>query len=306
MGTLGPKVRFGAPDVRSEAAPATPPRPRRPASRRWRGRTALWLCVHAALIAAFAFPFAWVLVTSLNTSSEVFSFPPSFLPHWQWDNYVRAWEAAPWVQYFLNTIFIASTTVLLVLVTSVLAGFAFGALRFPGRNVLFFVVLSALMIPPTVLLIPDYIILKDINWLDTYWAQIVPWGASVFGIFLVRQFVSTLPGELADAAEIDGAGSLRYLWSVVVPMLRPALVTIALYVGIGSWNSFVWPFIMTSSPAVQPIEVGLATFYGTNGTDWTQLSAAAVFTTLPVLVVFLVAQRQFLAGAFSTVGGFKG
>ncbi len=292
--------------MRSQSVPLAPPRPPRPAALRRRLRSAFWLCVFAGLFVAFAFPFAWVLVTSLNTPSQVFAFPPSFLPHWQWQNYVDAWEAAPWVRYFLNTILIASATVLLVLLTSVLAGFAFGGLRFPGRDVLFFLVLSALMVPPTVLLIPDYIILKDISWLDTYWAQIVPWGASVFGVFLVRQFVISLPHELADAAEIDGAGSLRYLWSVVVPLLRPALVTIALYVGIGSWDSFVWPFIMTSSPAVQPIEVGLATFYGTNGTDWTQLSAAAVFTTLPVLAFFLAAQRQFLAGAFSTAGGFKG
>ncbi len=255
---------------------------------------------------AFGFPFAWVLITSLNTPDQVLTFPPSFVPHWQWQNYVQAWEAAPWVQYFLNTLFIASATVVLVIITSALAGFAFGALRFPGRDALFLLVLSALMIPPTVLLVPDYIVLKDINWLDTYWAQIVPWGASVFGIFMVRQFVSTLPPELADAAEIDGAGSLRYLWSIVVPLVRPALVTIALYVGIGSWDSFVWPFIMTSSPSVQPVEVGLATFYGTNGTEWTQLSAAAVFTTLPVLVFFLLAQRQFLEGAFSTAGGLKG
>ena len=248
----------------------------------------------------------WVLITSLNTPDQVLTFPPSFVPHWQWQNYVLAWEAAPWARYFLNTIFIASTTVVLVIVTSALAGFAFGALRFPGRDALFLLVLSALMIPPTVLLVPDYIVLKDISWLDTYWAQIVPWGASVFGIFMVRQFVSTLPAELADAAEIDGASSLRYLWSVVVPLVRPALITIALYVGIGSWDSFVWPFIMTSTPSVQPVEVGLATFYGTNGTEWTQLSAAAVFTTLPVLVFFLVAQRQFLEGAFSTAGGLKG
>ncbi len=290
---------------------------RRPTRRRIHGRAgqrshghhghrALWATIYLLVGIAFSFPFLWVLVTSLNTNSEVFTFPPSFLPHWQWHNYVAAWNAAPWTRFFLNTLFITVTTVLLVLVTSTLAGFAFGALRFRGRNVLFFVVLATLMIPPTVLLIPDYILLNDIGWLDTYWAQIVPWGASVFGIFLVRQFVLSLPGEQAEAAELDGAGALRYLWYVVVPAIRPALVTVAIYVGLGSWNSFLWPFIMTSSPSVQPIEVGLSTFYGTNGTEWTQLSAAVVFTTIPLIIFFLIAQRQFLEGAYSAAGGNKG
>jgi multiple sugar transport system permease protein len=259
-----------------------------------------------ALLVLFAFPFYWVVITSLNGSNQVLEFPPPFLPHWVWSNYTWAWSAAPWVHYFLNTVFIAGATTLLVLITSVLAGFAFGTLHFPGKNVLFVLFLGIMMIPQTVLLIPDYIVLNDIHWLNTYWAQIVPWGASVFGIFLLRQFFMTLPAELFEAAVLDGASRHRYLWQIAVPMAKPALVTIGLYVFLGSWNSFLWPYIMTSTPAVQPIEVGLATFLGTNGTNWTGLSAAVVFTTLPVMILFLLAQRQFLAGAFSATGGIKG
>lgn len=260
----------------------------------------------AVLIIVFAFPFYWVIVTSLNTSSQVFSFPPTFLPHWHFENYVRAWSEAPWLRFFGNTVLIAAATVALVLFTSILAGFAFGVTRFRGKGALFLAVLAIMMIPRTVLLIPDYILLDDIHWLDTYWAQIVPWGASVFGIFLVRQFFLSLPQELVEAAELDGASQWRFLWRIAVPLARPALITVGLYIFIGTWDSFLWPFIVTSSPSVQPIEVGLSTFYGANGTDWTGLSAAVVFTTLPVMIVFLVAQRQFMAGAFGAATGLKG
>ncbi|GAA5191247.1 carbohydrate ABC transporter permease [Rugosimonospora acidiphila] len=255
----------------------------------------------------FIAPLYWVLTTSLARNGDVYKFPPSLIPHWHFGNYARAWDAAPWLRLFGNTVLIASATVLLALFTSVLAGFAFGVLRFRGRKVLFALVMSVMLIPQTVLLIPVYIIAQTIDWLDTYWIQIIPWGASVFGIFLVRQFFAGLPEELFDAAELDGAGRLRMLWSVGVPLVRPALLIVGLNVFMGSWNSFLWPFIMTSSGShVQPVEVGLATFYGTDGTDWTGLSAAVAFTTVPVLALFLVLQKHFVTGAYSTAAGLRG
>ncbi|MFC1429186.1 carbohydrate ABC transporter permease [Streptacidiphilus sp. N1-3] len=254
----------------------------------------------------FLLPFYYVLVTSLNSQSASASLSDILLPHWQWANYSRAWAAAPWPRLFLNTVLIASATVLLALVTSLLAGFAFGVMRFRGRGLLFGLVLAVLMVPGTVLIIPDYMIANDIHWLDTYWIQIVPWGASVFGIFLVRQFFMGLPQELFDAAELDGAGRLRMLWSIGVPLVRPALLIITLNVFLASWNSFLWPFIMTQSAGVQPVEVGLAAFAGSDGTDYTGLSAAVVFTTVPVLAFFLALQRHFITGAMSTAGGVRG
>ena len=256
--------------------------------------------------ALFAFPFYWVVVTSLTTGNRVFQFPPQFLPGGDVHNYTRAWGETTWVRFFLNTVFIAGATVGLVILTSLLAGFALGVTRFRGREICFFLVLSILMIPKVVLLIPDYIVLKELHWLNTYWAQIVPWGASVFGIFLLRQFFRALPTEIVEAAELDGASQLQFLRTVAAPLARPALITIGLYIFIGSWNSFLWPFIMTSSPSVQPIEVGLSTFFGTNGTDWPGLSAAVVFTTLPIMVVFLLSQRRLVAGASATTSGVKG
>ncbi|MDA8301436.1 MAG: carbohydrate ABC transporter permease [Actinomycetota bacterium] len=256
--------------------------------------------------ALFAFPFYWVITTSFDTSSEVYSFPPRFFPGGDAGNYARAWGEAPWVHYFLNTVLIAGCTVVLVLATSLLAGFALGVMRYRGREICFVLVLMILMVPQVVLIIPDYIVLDDIHWLNTYWAQIVPWGASVFGIFLLRQFFQSLPEELIEAAELDGASQLRFLWKVAAPLAWPAIITIGLYVFIGSWDSFLWPFIMTSSASVQPIEVGLATFLGTNGTDWTGLSAAVVFTSLPVMVVFMLSQRRLVEGAFAGTGAVKG
>ncbi len=254
----------------------------------------------------FLLPFYYVLVASLNKASDNGTVAAILLPHGHFENYSRAWAAAPWPRLFLNTLLIASATAVLALTTSLLAGFAFGLMRFRGRNVLFGLVMAVLMIPATVLIIPDYVIAKDINWLDTYWIQIVPWGASVFGIFLVRQFFAGLPEELFDAAELDGASRLRMFWSIGVPLVRPAVVIIIINVFLATWNSFLWPFLMTSSPGVQPVEVGLATFAGTDGTDYTGLSAAVVFTTAPVLAFFLVLQRHFITGAMSTAGGVRG
>jgi multiple sugar transport system permease protein len=284
---------------------------RRASARAGRGRartarTALARTVAVLVGLAFLLPFYYVLVTSLNSAGASASLSDVLLPHWHWANYSRAWDAAPWPRLFLNTVLIASCTVLLALATSLLAGFAFGVMRFRGRNLLFGLVMAVLMVPGTVLIIPDYIIADDIHWLDTYWIQIVPWGASVFGIFLVRQFFLGLPQELFDAAELDGAGRLRMLWSVGMPMVRPALLIITLNVFLASWNSFLWPFIMTQSAGVQPVEVGLAAFAGTDGTDYTGLSAAVVFTTLPVLAFFLALQRHFITGAMSTAGGVRG
>ena len=260
---------------------------------------------------AFVFPFYWTVVISLGHPGEFSNFPPVLVPHWDWSNWSRAWHSAPWVRLFGNTILIASCTVLLCLVTSLLAGFAFGVLRFPGRKVLTLIVLSVLMMPGTVLIIPDYVLANDLHLLNTYWIQIIPWGASVFGIFLVRQFFLTMPAEILDAAAIDGASRARFLRTIGVPMVRPALIIVAINVFLGSWNSFLWPVIMTSSSmdssnTVQPVEVGLSTFASAEGTDFPGLAAAVTFTTLPVMVFFLLLQRQFIRGALSAAGGVRG
>jgi multiple sugar transport system permease protein len=281
---------------------------RRVPARRRAGR--LTRTVVAVLVGiVFVFPFYWVVVTSLNSTGDMFNSPPPLIPHLYFANYVRAWAAAPWARYLLNTVLVACCTLVLALVTSLMAGFAFGVMKFRGRGALFALVLSVLMIPQVVLLIPDYQIASDINWVDTYWIQIVPWGASVFGIFLVRQFFLNLPPELFEAAELDGAGRFRILFSVGAPLVRPALIIVALNTFMASWNSFLWPSVMDpTNDSVRPVEVGLYNFlYGSaSGNDYTGLCAAVTFTTIPVLVIFLVLQRYFITGAFSAAGGVRG
>jgi multiple sugar transport system permease protein len=266
--------------------------------------------VVAALIGiVFVFPFYWTFVISTDRPGQFDSFPPVLIPQWDWSNWSAAWSEWPWLGLFANTIFIACCTVVLCLVTSTLAGFAFGVLRFPGRKALMALVLSVLMMPQTVLIIPDYVLGSDIHWINTYWIQIVPWGASVFGIFLVRQFFLTMPPEILDAAAVDGAGRLTMLRRIGVPAVRPALVIIAINTFMASWNSFLWPEVMTRSAAsgagVQPVEVGLAGFSSANGTDIPGLAAATAFTTLPLILVFLLLQRQFIRGALSAAGSIR-
>ncbi|HTJ70721.1 MAG TPA: carbohydrate ABC transporter permease [Actinospica sp.] len=294
-----------APHAGHKPAGGAPLRSARRLGGAWRGWSAVRKALAILLGLAFVFPFYWTFVISTSNPGGFYRFPPELIPEWNWSNWSRAWNEAPWVRFFLNTVFIASATVLLCLVTSVLAGFAFGVLRFRGKKFLTLLVLSVLMMPGTVLIIPDYVLATDIHWVNTYWIQIVPWGASVFGIFLVRQFFVTMPQEILDAASVDGAGRLRVLWHIGVPAVRPALALIAINVFMTSWNSFLWPEIMTNSTNVQPVEVGLSGFASDVGTDIPGLAAAATFTTLPLIVFFLLLQRHFIRGALSAAGSVK-
>lgn len=271
-------------------------RPRALAYRpRWLRLTLRYLVVGAASLFAI-FPLYWIFVSSLLTTHSAFDSVPHFFPDWDWSNYARAWNLAPWVQYFANSIFIAICTVALALVTSLLAGYAFGTMKFPGRNILFLAILGLIMIPAEATLIPSYLIVSTLGWIDTYQAQIIPFAVSISGIFLLRQFFLSLPPSLWEAAQLDGCTRFGYLLRIAAPLARPALTVVALQVFIGSWNAFLWPYLVTSSDALRPVEVGLQAFLSADGTDPTGLAAAAAFTTLPVLVIFLVAQRQFIEG----------
>jgi multiple sugar transport system permease protein len=250
-------------------------------------------------------PFYWVFVISVQKGTTVSSWPLDLVPQWHWANYSRAWDLTTWPRFFLNTVFIAACTVVLCLVTSVLAGYAFGVLKFPGKKIIMGLILSVLMVPTVTLIVPDYVIANELHLLNTYWIQILPFGSSVFGIFLVRQFFLTMPQEIMDAAAVDGAGRLRILWHIGVPAVRPALLLIGINVFVASWNSFLWPQIMVNNPSLQPIEVGLASFSTDNGTDWSAMSAAVCFTTIPIMLVFLLLQKQFIRGAMNAAGSVK-
>ncbi len=265
------------------------------------------LLLFGALIAAF--PFYWMLTTSFKEFGEAAKSPPLLWPSsWHFENWVEAWTYPHtfWARAFANTIFVAITTTAGVLVTSVLAGYAFARMHFRGRGALFALLLLTLFIPGEATLIPQFVLMsrRFLGWYDTYTAQIVPFLATIFSIFLMRQFFLGVPQELVDSARLDGAGHLRILWYVALPLVRPALVTIALIEGLASWNAFLWPLIVTSSPEIRPIQVQLIQFSAEGGSKYHLVMAGAAFVILPILGLYFVAQRYFIEGVART--GIRG
>jgi len=267
---------------------------------------ALRYLLAAGIAAAILFPFYWMIVIALNDLQHVYNFPPDLLPRWHLENFATAWQKAPWGRYFFNTVLVAVTTTVLVLLTSTLAGYAFASMRIRGKSLIFGAVLLVYMVPTEVTLVPNFITLKNLGWIDTYQAQIVPFAASVFGIFLMRQFFLGLPRDFWEAAQLDGCGHLRYLVTIAAPLARAPLVTVALFHFVGAWNSYLWPLIMANTDSVRPIQVGLSAFasLGENSTNPVLLAAGSLMTMVPILLLFLVAQRQIVGGMASS--GIRG
>jgi multiple sugar transport system permease protein len=252
-------------------------------------------------------PFIWMVSTSLKPGAEVFrEYPPKLIPTTiQWSNYKEALTSMPFDRFYLNSFVVAISVTTLQLLTSSLAAFAFARLRFRGRDVLFFIYLSALMIPFPVLLVPNFIIVRNLGWFDTYAALIVPVSFSAFSTFLLRQYYRGIPIELDEAARIDGASSFRVWWQIIFPNSRPALAALAIFVFLGNWNEFLWPLIVTNSEAMRTVPVGLNSFKGQFTVRWEMLMAAAVVGMMPVLVVYVLAQNWIIEG-MSISGGLKG
>ncbi len=248
------------------------------------------------------FPFAWMVLTSLKGYAEA-SAAENFLPtRWLFSNYVDAWNQVGYFpRYFANTLFMALATVAGVLITSTLAAYAFARMRFPGRDTLFIVLLATMMVPFEVTLVPNFIVIRNLQWSDHYEALIIPWVASAFSIFLLRQFFRSIPQELHDAAVMDGCTHLRFLASIVLPLSRPALITSGLFTFLASWNSLMWPLLVTNRPEMRPIQVAMATFIGDAGTQIQLLLAAVTISVIPVIIVYLILQRWFIEG-IATVG----
>jgi ABC-type glycerol-3-phosphate transport system permease component len=252
-------------------------------------------------VGAMAFPFYWMIITSFKPDAEALQVPPTLWPHaWTLDNYRKVFELVPMGRYLFNSAFIATVVTLGVIVSSALAAHAFTRMRFPGRGVLFGVMIATMMIPFEVLLIPDYLIIKNLGWYNTYWAMILPWCASVFGIFLLRQTFLSLPDDLWEAVLLDGGGHLRFLFSVAIPLAVPALITVGIVTFLGSWNSLLWPLIVTDTPELRPVQVGLASLQTEAGLRYNLSMAAATLSILPIVFLYLLAQRHFVEGIART------
>ncbi len=249
------------------------------------------------LAVTMVLPFLYMVLTSLMDEFEVLRYPPALLPaHAKWGNYPAALGALPFGRFFLNTALFAGAVVVGQVVTSATAAYAFARLRFPGRDRLFFAYLSVLMVPAIVLLIPRFLLINALGWVDSYAGLISTELVSVWGIFLLRQFFRTIPRDLEDAARLDGAGDWTIFWRVVLPLSKPALATLAVFAFVDQWKNFLWPLIAIRSTERQVVEVGIAAFHGLYYTNWPYQMAAAVTAVVPLVIVFFVAQRYFIRG----------
>ena len=258
-------------------------------------RFALGLVLLAAL--ATVLPFLYMLATALTGQWEAFRYPPALIRgRVHFENFPAALTALPFDRFFLNSAIVATCVVVGQLFTSAMAAYAFARLRFPGRDRLFLGFLSVLLVPALVLLVPRFLIVNALGWVDTYAGLISTELVSVWGIFLLRQFFRTIPRELEDAARLDGAGEWTIFRRVVLPLSKPALATLAVLSFADQWKSFLWPLVIARSTEMQVVEVGLANLHGLYYANWPYQMAAAVTATVPLLLLYLVAQRYFIRG----------
>ena len=254
-------------------------------------------------------PFLWMISASLMNLTEatgraILPASPNF------DNYVRAWNEANFSDYFSNSMIIAVITVTGQLIFCTLAAYAFASINFPGKNIIFSVLLTTLMIPEAVVWIPNFITvtwlgrISPIPWINNWPALTIPFMASAFSIFLLRQFFQQLPSELWDSAQLDGAGHFRYLLQIVIPLSKPPLLTVLLFTFIGSWNSLAWPILVTTEPDWRPISYGLLSFLDEAGAQVHLQMAGSVITILPIIIMYLIIQKSFTEGIATT--GLKG
>ena len=254
---------------------------------------ALLLAFACAIMAA---PFLWMAATSLMGQLEVFS-PGSIFPAAPlWSNYPEALTAQPFARYFLNSLAFSVAVVAGQVGTATAAGYAFARIDFPGRDRIFMLFLATMMVPVVIVLIPRFLMIDALGWIDSYQGLISTELVSVWGIFLMRQYFRTVPRELEDAARVDGAGPFRTFWSVALPLAKPAVATLALFAFIDAWKNLLWPLLVTRSMEMRVVEVGIAAFHSTYEINWPYQMAAGIVAVLPIALLFLFTQRYFVRG----------
>lgn len=264
----------------------------------------VYLLVIAGAI-VMVIPFIWMLSTAVKTQSESIEVPPIWIPKvFHFENFVSAWQAAPFATYMMNSVFVTVATTALQLFTSILAAFGFAKLNFKGKHLLFILLLATMMVPGEMLIIPNYVTLAKVGLINTYGALIIPWIASFFSVFALRQSFQSVPDSVYYSAKIDGSSDWRFLWRILVPMSRSSIVAVTMLQVIGSWNSFMWPLIVTNSDSLRTLPVGLQSFMTESGIQYPQLMAATTFVILPMAVLYLFLQKYIIAGISRS--GLKG
>ncbi len=267
-------------------------------------KTTLVLAYTVLILCAISMiaPFLWMVLTSFMSDGQIFSYPPKFIPRpFIFDNYQNTFSQIPVAKYFYNSLFVSVITTIGQVLFASMAGFAFAKLKFKFKEPLFVIILATMMIPPQVNIIPLFYVMKELHWIDTFYALIVPGLFGGFGIFLMRQWFKSIPDALLESAKIDGCNLFQTFFKIALPLALPAVATLAIFTFISSWNSFMWPLIVTNSDTIRTLPVALASFKGSfrETIEWGQLMACAVITTIPAIVVFLLGQKFFIKGIMS-------
>jgi multiple sugar transport system permease protein len=264
--------------------------------------------LYALALLAFvvlAGPLLWMVSSALKTQNEVVANPPTVIPtDPQWHNFGDVFQQVPFGRYLLNSLLVATVVTVVALLLHSMAAYSLARLRYPGRHAIFLGILATLMVPFTVIVIPLFIIVDWLGWVDTYWGLIVPMIPHAFGIFLLRQFYMSLPRELEEAAIVDGASLPRVYWSIVLPLSRPILAALGIFFFLANWNNFLWPLIVTQSQELWVVQLGIQQFTGQYGNQFHLIMAASTLAALPTLILFFVLQRRLVEGIKMT--GLKG
>jgi multiple sugar transport system permease protein len=259
----------------------------------------------ALAAAVTVIPVIWTVLSSLKSNETIFAVPMRWLPDsLHWNNYIDAFEVAPFARYFLNSTIIAASVTATTIFFGAMAGYGFSKFSFPGRDLVFGLILSTFMIPFPVIMIPLFVLVRNFGWVDTYWGLIIPGALTGFAVFMMRQFIQAIPGELLDAARIDGAGEMRIFLTLVLPLARPALATLGILTFLESWNNLLWPLIVIQSDEMETIPLGLTKFSTLYSSNYPQMLAMSVIASLPVLVVFIIGRRQIINSLM--LSGIKG
>lgn len=273
-----------------------PRRRRRPG--RWYAGRAVIIAVLAVLTLTFALPFYWLLSTAVKTTPQIFAFPPVWVPTTpQWSNFSDAMGFFPFGQYLFNTLVICAGTVIGTLLSNSLIAYGLSRIQWPGRNLVFILLLGTLLLPFQVTLIPLFIMFAHIGWVDTYLPLIVPaFFGNAFFMFLLRQFFMTIPGELGDAVRVDGGSEFTIFWRIILPLSKAALAVVALFSFINAWNDFLGPLVYLRTQSKYTLAIGLNTFLGQYGSQWSWLMAASALVFIPIVILFFFTQRLFIQG----------
>jgi len=270
-------------------------------------RIGFTIALYAVLITASLMvlaPLFWVVSAAFKPSGEIFSYPPTFLPQAPTlDNFSRLFTEMPIFRYLINSTFIATSHTLLTLFFATLGGFAFAKYRFKGRNLLFAILLGSMMIPFHIILVPLFELLYRIGWLDTYQGVVIPFASGAFGIFLMRQFIISIPSDLIDAARIDGSSEFGIYWRVILPTIKPAMGALTIFAFMAAWNEFLWPIIVLRDTAKYTLPLGLASLVGVYREEYGMLMAGTLLSIVPIITLFLAMQREFVQGI--TLGAVK-